>query len=306
MSLYEAPAKVNLSLHVEPPEADGYHPIQSLVQTIEWCDRLVVEESEEDELRVAGADLDPEDNLVRMALDAARRLKPVPKLSIDLRKRIPIGTGLGGGSSDAAATLLAALSFGAVTDDEINEIASSVGADVPLFLVGGTILMSGYGEVIESQPGLTGLAVAVAVPDFSLSTADVYRRWDGMEGPIGETAGEGLLPPQLRGGMPIRNDLTPAAIDLEPMLGDFMADLRSAWGSTVSDDGLGIGLLRTVPGSGRGGRCGTCGAWPLPGGFRCRSQKSWSGAGRGVRQESAVDVTPLEPGQTDGGEDHGD
>jgi 4-diphosphocytidyl-2-C-methyl-D-erythritol kinase len=247
MSEYEAPAKVNLSLHVEPPQADGYHPIQSLVQTIEWCDRLVVEEAEQDELRVVGADLDPEDNLVRRALDAARLLKPVPNLSIDLRKRIPIGTGLGGGSADAAATLLAALSFGAVTDDEITETALSVGADVPLFLVGGTILMSGYGEVIESQPGLVSLAVAVAVPDFSLSTAEVYRRWDDMEGPIGETASEGLLPPQLRGGMPIRNDLTPAAIDLEPMLGDFMADLRSAWGSTVLMTGSGSGCFGLFP-----------------------------------------------------------
>jgi 4-diphosphocytidyl-2-C-methyl-D-erythritol kinase len=247
VSIYEAPAKVNLSLHVEPPTADGYHPIQSLVQTIEWSDRLVVEEAEEDDLRVVGAYVDPEDNLVHKALDAARLRRPVPKLSIDLRKRIPIGTGLGGGSSDAAATLLAALSFGAVTDDEINEIASSVGADVPLFLVGGTILMSGYGEVIESQPGLAGLAMAVAVPEFSLSTADVYRRWDGMEGPIGERAGDGLLPPQLRGGMPIRNDLTPAAVDLEPMLGDFMADLRSAWGSTVLMTGSGSGCFGLFP-----------------------------------------------------------
>ncbi|HLF43325.1 MAG TPA: 4-(cytidine 5'-diphospho)-2-C-methyl-D-erythritol kinase [Acidimicrobiia bacterium] len=247
MSVYEAPAKVNLSLHVEPPHADGYHPIQSLVQTIEWCDLLVVEEAEEDDLRVVGAELDPEDNLVQRALDAARLLKPVPKLSIDLRKRIPIGTGLGGGSSDAAATLLAALSFGAVTDDEMTESALSVGADVPLFLVGGTILMSGYGEIIESQPGLVGLAVAVAVPDFSLSTAEVYRRWDQMEGPVGEVASHGLLPPPLRDGMPIRNDLTPAALDLEPMLGDFMADLRSAWGSAVLMTGSGSGCFGLFP-----------------------------------------------------------
>jgi 4-diphosphocytidyl-2-C-methyl-D-erythritol kinase len=239
MSVYEAPAKVNLSLHVEPPQSDGYHPIQSLVQTIEWCDRLEVEETEDDDLKVVGAELDPEDNLVRRALDTARLLGPVPKLSINLRKRIPIGSGLGGGSADAAATLLAAMSFGAVTDAELAEAALSIGADVPLFLVGGTILMSGYGEVIETQPGLVGVAVAVAVPDFSLSTAEVYQRWDQMEGPVGEVSADGSLPPRLRGGMPIRNDLTPAAIDLEPTLGDFMADLRSAWGSTVLMTGSG-------------------------------------------------------------------
>lgn len=243
MSVFEAPAKVNLSLHVEPPKSDGYHPIKSLVQTIEWCDRLDVEEGDDDELKVDGDELDPDDNLVRRALDAARLLKPVPKLSINLRKRIPIGAGLGGGSSDAAATLLAALSFATVTDAEIAEVASTLGADVPLFLVGGTILMSGYGEVIESQPDLGELAVAVAVPDFSLSTVEVYQRWDQMEGPFGETSSSRSLPPPLRGGMPIRNDLTPAAMSLEPALGDFMADLRSVWGTTVLMTGSGSGCF---------------------------------------------------------------
>jgi 4-diphosphocytidyl-2-C-methyl-D-erythritol kinase len=239
VSVFEAPAKLNLSLLVEPPKAEGYHPINSLVQTIEWCDRLEVEEAEDDDLTVVGDKLDPEDNLVRKAVEAARRLRPVPPLSIHMEKRIPIGAGLGGGSSDAAATLVAAFSFGVATDAETAEAASSLGADVPLFLIGGTILMSGYGEVIEAQPALDGLAVAVAVPDFSLSTAEVYRRWDELEGPTGETASLISLPPPLRGPMPIRNDLTPAAMDLEPALGDFMADLRGLWGSAVLMTGSG-------------------------------------------------------------------
>jgi 4-diphosphocytidyl-2-C-methyl-D-erythritol kinase len=243
VTVFEAPAKVNLSLHVEPPKPDGYHPIQSLVQTIEWSDRLEVEEAEDDELTVTGAGLDAEDNLVQKALDAARLEKTVPNLSIGLRKRIPIGAGLGGGSSDAAATLLAAFSFGAASEAEIADTASTLGADVPLFLVGGTILMSGYGEIIEPQPDLRGLAVAVAVPEFSLATIEVYRRWDKMEGPIGEISSPRSLPPPLRDGMPIRNDLTPAAVGLEPMLGDFMADLRSVWGPTVLMTGSGSGCF---------------------------------------------------------------
>ena len=248
MSIFEAPAKVNLSLHVEPPRADGYHPLNSLVQTIEWCDRLEVEESGEEALTVVGPELDSEDNLVTKAIAAARIRRAVPPLSMRLRKRIPIGSGLGGGSSDAAAALLAAFSFGPAAETEMAEIATSLGADVPLFLVGGTVHMSGYGEVIETQPPLAGLAIAVAVPDFSLSTHEVYRRWDEMEGPIGEVVSVGL-PPQLRGGMPIRNDLTPAAIALEPALGDFMADLRSAWGSALMT-GSGSGCFGLFPNQG--------------------------------------------------------
>ncbi len=246
MSVFEAPAKVNLSLHVEPPAAGGYHPITSLVQTIEWCDRLEVEEAEDEEITVVGADLDSEDNLVGKAVEAVRQRRAVPPLKIRLRKRIPIGSGLGGGSSNAAAALLAACSFGSGDQTGMAEMAASLGADVPLFLVGGTILMSGFGEVIETQPALSGLAIAVAVPEFCLSTQDVYRRWDEMEGPVGETVGSGSLPPQLRGGMPIRNDLTPPALDLEPALGDFMADLRSVWGTALMT-GSGSGCFGFFP-----------------------------------------------------------
>ena len=246
MSVFEAPAKVNLSLHVEPPKADGYHPINSLVQTIEWCDRLEVVEAEDDDLTVVGADLDAEENLVPKAIEAVRLRRAVPTLSVRLRKRIPVGSGLGGGSSDAAAALLAAFSFGPAADAEMAEIATSLGADVPLFLVGGTVMMSGYGEVVEAQPHLTGLAIAVAVPGFSLSTKEVYGRWDQMEGPVGEALSPSSLPPPLRSGMPIRNDLTPAAIDLEPMLGDFMADLRSAWGTALMT-GSGSGCFGFFP-----------------------------------------------------------
>ncbi len=164
MSLFEAPAKVNLSLHVEPPATDGFHPITSLVQTVDWCDRLEVDEAESEEMTVLGADLDPEDNLVRKAVEAVRLRQPVPPLKLRLRKRIPVGSGFGGGSSDAAATLLAAFSFGGGDQTGMADVASSLGADVPLFLVGGTALISGYGEVVEPQPALAGLAIAVAVP----------------------------------------------------------------------------------------------------------------------------------------------
>ncbi len=237
--MYEAPAKLNLSLLVSPPEPNGYHPLQSLVQTIDWVDRLDIGEADEDALKIEGADIDPEDNLVTKALGAMRQQGRVPPLSIRLEKRIPDESGLGGGSSDAAATLLAAAEIGRLPGDTPAIVAPSVGADVPLFLTGGTIVMSGLGEIVAPQPGLTGFAVAVAVPELRLGTAAVYRRWDELEGPVGEGVPPSRLPPALREGMPIRNDLTPAAIDLEPALADFMADLRSGWGTAVSMTGSG-------------------------------------------------------------------
>jgi 4-diphosphocytidyl-2-C-methyl-D-erythritol kinase len=247
MSLYQAPAKLNLALLVSPPAAGGLHPLESLVQTIDWLDLLEVEEADEDALTVDGAEIEPEENFVTRALVALREQWTVPPLAIRLEKRIPEEAGLGGGSSDAAATLLAAIDIGRVPADTATATAPSIGSDVSLFLTGGTVMISGFGEIVEPEPSLDGFAVAVVVPEYRLRTADVYRRWDEMEGPVGETIASGLLPPRLRDGIPIRNDLTPAAIDLEPALADFMADLRSRWGTVVAMTGSGSACFGFFP-----------------------------------------------------------
>lgn len=236
MTTYEAPAKLNLSLLVSPPRPDGYHPLESLVQTIEWCDQLQVELGEE------GVDIfesDIEDNLVERALAELRKTAGVPPLALELIKDIPVAAGLGGGSSDAAAALLAGSDFGDVERSELPDVAHRVGADVTLFLTGGTLMMRGVGYDIESVRPLDDFAVAVVVPDFGLVTKDVYQRWDTLEGPAGTPVTDEFLPPSLRGGMPMRNDLLPAALDVEPRLGDFMSDVSSVWGTPVCLTGSG-------------------------------------------------------------------
>lgn len=235
MICYEAPAKLNLSLLVHPPRPDGYHPLESLVQTIEWCDNLRMDRGEGDD----SLDSEIEDDLVLRAVGALRRRVALPPLDMRLAKEIPMEAGLGGGSSDAAAALRAASGFNAATEEDVLGAAAEVGADVPLFLTGGTQVMTGVGETLSPEPPLEGFALAVVVPVFGLSTADVYRRWDEMGGPTGETIADDSLPPPLRGGMPARNDLLPAALDIEPRLGDFMADLRSVWGAPALLTGSG-------------------------------------------------------------------
>lgn len=244
MSVYEAPAKINLSLLVSPPRPDRYHPLASLVQTIEWCDRLGVGLGGEgrDEL-----DSDIEDNLVSRALVIAREFGSVPPLAMSLDKEIPIAAGMGGGSSDAAAALLAGSDFGDVPRDSLPAAASRVGADVSLFLTGGTVMMGGVGETVEAVKSATGFAVAVVVPEFGLSTREVYERWDRLEGPEGDEVPNGLLPPSLRDRMPMRNDLLPAALDVEPLLGDFMVDVSSLWGTTVCLTGSGSACFGYFP-----------------------------------------------------------
>ena len=240
MSTFESPAKLNLSLMVSPPRGDGYHPLSSLVQTVEWNDRLVVELGEgEDSLDIEGLELAVEGNLILSVLAALRRHGRVPPLALTLHKEIPIEAGLGGGSSNAAAMLLAAESEGWATSDHVAMTAESVGADVSLFLVGGSMAVSGVGDVVEPLRRLEGFAVAVVVPEFGLSTATVYQQWDEMEGPEGDAVADDHLPPVLRDQMPMRNDLLPAALEVDARLGDFMADIRHEWGTTVCLTGSG-------------------------------------------------------------------
>jgi 4-diphosphocytidyl-2-C-methyl-D-erythritol kinase len=251
MTTYQAPAKLNLSLLLSPPRSDGYHPIESLVQTIEWCDLLEVEPGEGgDDLAVDGeAGVRVEDNLVLEALRAVRDTATVPALTMRLTKDIPVAAGLGGGSSDAAAALLACADLGMVSPSSLGSIAARVGADVSLFLTGGTLMMTGMGEEIEALRAADDFGVAVVVPEYAVSTGDAYSRWDDLEGPEGPAVPEERLPPSLRDGMPMRNDLLPAVLDLEPRLGDFIADVAAVWKTTVCLTGSGsacFGYFATV------------------------------------------------------------
>lgn len=242
--VWEAPAKLNLSLLVRSPDPGGYHQIRSLVQTVEHCDLLEFDETDEDRLEVVGADLpDGGDNLVWKAISGL----PRPSLSIRLVKRIPVAAGLGGGSSDAAAALGAVGEITGVARPRLVELAQEVGADVPFFLTGGTAWLEGYGERISAGPELGEWAVAVAVPNFELSTPDVYRRWDRLGGPIGDEARTRSLPPPLRKIEVVRNDLTPAALDLRPELGDWMSDLADRWERPVAMTGSGPALFSFFP-----------------------------------------------------------
>lgn len=177
-----APAKLNLFLRVLGRRPDGFHELESVMQTIDLCDRLSVE-------RTAGRDFDftvagrecPEDdgNLVVRAMrtyfSAMRRSFG---LSVNLEKRIPIGAGLGGGSADAAAMLIALnqLAEGAASKDEMEAMAAALGSDVPFFLAGGTAIARGRGERIEPLPARSQhrFCFVLYCPPVAVPTARIY------------------------------------------------------------------------------------------------------------------------------------
>ena len=242
----EVAAKINLSLRIKSVDASGMHPLLSLVQSFDRCDRLVAALADEDELDVGDVDLSAErDNLIWRAIDAVRQetgdRRPI---SVSLSKQIPIAAGLAGGSANAAGALLAAAALLGVARSTISAVAPRVGADVPFCLQGGFAWMEGHGERLTAID-LTSFdyAVAVVVPPFLLDTAAVYRRWDRLGEPEGKSVDGKDLPPSLRSYAPFANDLFPAALDLQPELGDWQSELADRWERPVMLSGSGPSLF---------------------------------------------------------------
>jgi 4-diphosphocytidyl-2-C-methyl-D-erythritol kinase len=178
-------AKVNLRLDVLGKRADGYHEVRNVLQTVTLHDvvRFRPVRGGGIELQIQGNEQlsqeDPPKNLVYRAVDALRReLKITTGVQVLLQKRIPAGRGLGGGSSDAAAALSGFLQFvrRKVQPKTLLQIAASLGADVPFFLVGGRGLGIGKGDEIYPLPDIRTLALLIVSPkDIHVPTPDAYR-----------------------------------------------------------------------------------------------------------------------------------
>lgn len=241
----EAFAKVNFALAVFPRSADGYHPLRGLFQSVTIADEVAILPSNEDGVEVSNDEAPADEtNLAWRAFEAVRgtvRVTQPSKIVID--KRIPSGAGLGGGSADAAAVLGLAASRFDLPDEQVMSIAEDLGADVPFAYVGGTKMVEGRGERLVDTEPLAGFALAVVVPPVSLATPAVFKEWDRLDSPEGPSLPDAALPPQLRGGLPMRNDLFPAAVSIDPRVGEWCDELSGAWGTSVAMTGSGSALF---------------------------------------------------------------
>jgi 4-diphosphocytidyl-2-C-methyl-D-erythritol kinase len=216
-----APGKVNLSLFVGALREDGLHPLVSVVQAVTLADELTLEPSDgpADEVVCPGVE---GENLAARALARFRETTgwDAPPQRLTIVKRIPVAAGMGGGSSDAAATLrLAAHAAGGVEHARLHELAIGLGADVPSLLRPGRVLMTGAGEHVEPLPDPEPFALLIVPSDATLSTLAVYREFDRR--------GDGRSPGSLAGWEedlrhgeppPPANDLQDAARALCPAI----------------------------------------------------------------------------------------
>ncbi len=239
-------AKVNLGLRVGTRRADGYHPLHGLFQSIDWRDVVQLEVAEEDTAETAtGGDELPEGwaNLAWRAAAAVRdRSGSGRAMRLRLAKEIPVAAGLGGGSADAAAALGLAGRMFAMAPSEVQQLAATIGSDVPFCLQGGLALVEGRGDLVHPRPLAGGYALGVVVPPVELATPAVFARWDELGEPRGSEISGAALPPLLRDEGPLGNDLFAAATDLSPELDDWRSELATRWGRPVLMSGSGPSL----------------------------------------------------------------
>lgn len=246
--IYRSFAKINLHLQVEGVRADGYHELRTLFQTVSLHDLvgLTPLEAPGVELSVPGGGA-PEDES-NLAFRAAREVLDFAAadrgLKIELRKRIPAGGGLGGGSGNAAAVLWGAREVLGldVSDGDLLRLAADLGADVPFFLVGGTALGVGRGDQIEPLAELPEQEIFLVDPGVSISTAEVFAALEPQSPrplPPGVAAlveGERAMRIEDLGGF---NDLEKPVLEAFPPVRSVYNALRRAGASVVRLSGSG-------------------------------------------------------------------
>lgn len=250
-----APAKINLALHVTGRRADGYHLLESLAVFTEFGDRVVIAPAAEDGFAVTGpfAGNVPLDagNLVIRARDALRQANPAfaTPVCITLEKNLPIASGIGGGSSDAAAVLRALARHWRI-DTDLAVTGLKLGADIPMCLAAQPLIARGIGEIIEPVADFPALPLVLVNPGIAVSTPEVFRALANRENPPLPPLPSRLdLPSIVDWLRATRNDLEAPAKALAPVIGEALDALDRAGGVFARMSGSGatcFGLFETT------------------------------------------------------------
>ena len=244
-----APAKINLALHVTGQRADGYHLLETLVTFTEAGDTIRIRDADADSFSISGpfGDLlragDGGDNLVTRARDLLRDAlastgQPAPPVAIHLEKNLPVASGIGGGSADAAATLRGLLRHwrAGIAPDALASMALTLGADVPMCLESRSLIARGIGEDIEPLTDLPELVMVLANPLKAVSTPEIFRRLQTKtNAPLPASATIGWMDFLAQS----RNDLQPPAQALLSEIGEIIGLLSQEGAALVRMSGSG-------------------------------------------------------------------
>jgi 4-diphosphocytidyl-2-C-methyl-D-erythritol kinase len=251
--LLRAFAKVNYALEVRGLRPDGYHEISTVFQSVSLADEVEIERAERGfalTVEPGGAEVGPpgENTVYKAWVRFCERVEVALPVRIRLYKKIPAGAGLGGGSADAAATLVGLNElFGLnLSDAELRDVGLRIGADVPFFVGGGTALGEGIGEVLSPLPAPPPHHLVLAKPAAGVETARIYKAYDERS----ESGGSSIvsLVKALREGdlaalaRTLGNDLAPVTKSLVPEVAVLEGELRGSGslGTVMSGTGTAV------------------------------------------------------------------
>jgi 4-diphosphocytidyl-2-C-methyl-D-erythritol kinase len=237
-----APAKVNLYLHVTGRRDDGYHLLDSLVVFAGIGDRLSAAAAETLSLSLVGPfaeglAAEPNNLVLRAARALASEAGVTTGAHLVLNKHLPVASGIGGGSADAAAALRLLCRLWRLTPDPavLARLASDLGADVPVCLAGRAARMGGIGEQLEPAPVLPAFGMVLVNPGITVATAEVFRMRRGpWSQPATLPAGWDDVAAVAADLGRLRNDLAPAAIAMRPAIGDVLMELAATPGCKLA------------------------------------------------------------------------
>lgn len=241
-------AKINWALRITGKRDDGYHDLETLFQTISLHDVLTFRKSEHMKLRCDDRAVPLDDT--NLILRAARALE-APPMEIDLQKRIPAGGGLGGGSSNAAATLRAVDDMLALKTPprRLHEMALHLGSDVPFFLVGGTAYATGRGEQITPLPSAAPIPLLLLFPQERVSTREAFARIRAYSKPVGiETFRAAVSSDLLAHADLLVNDFEEPIFEVHPHMREIKNRLLctgAAWAGMTGSGSTIVGAFRS-------------------------------------------------------------
>ena len=240
-----APAKLNLNLFIKGRNKDGYHSLESDICFLELTDKIYIKKSNKDLFNQSKTpnnfNIDPNDNLIFKAINQFRILtKWNIKFEVYLDKKIPIGAGLGGGSADAASTLILLRNLynkehniKKIDVSTLYKIGIDLGSDVPACLHSKDLRLGGYGNKITRTKVMNNYYFLLINPKINLSTREVFQQYDASN------SNESNIPDARFGNINLHNSLLSSAIDLAPQISSVLSHLQksktiTAYGMTGS------------------------------------------------------------------------
>ena len=247
--IYFSPAKINIGLQILNKRTDGYHNIQSVMHPVGLCDILEINTLpsadhtflfSQSGIRFEG---DQQDNLCLQALELFRKETPLPPVQMHLHKQIPVGAGLGGGSSNASTTLLGlnAIADKPLTMKQLAASAEILGSDCPFFLDPRTMMMEGRGEILTPLfLSVEEIYLVLLFPEIHVSTQDAYAGVNPAIPP--QPLKELIKEPLSRWEELIENDFEKSVFNRYPSLGSLKQELYSSGATYASLSGSGSSL----------------------------------------------------------------